>query len=76
MRNKILLIFSITAFIAGQVFGQNGTGTLKGTVKDNKGEPVPFANVAVKMNGNLVTGGTTDFDGLYTIKSLPPGKYS
>jgi hypothetical protein len=75
MRNKILLIFSITAFIAGQVFGQNGTGTLKGTVKDNKGEPVPFANVAVKMNGNLVTGGTTDFDGLYTIKSLPPGKY-
>ncbi|MBX7182848.1 MAG: carboxypeptidase regulatory-like domain-containing protein [Bacteroidia bacterium] len=75
MRNKILFILTLTVVLAGQVFGQNGTGTLKGTVKDNKGEPVPFANVAVKLNGNLVTGGTTDFDGIYTIKSLPPGKY-
>ncbi|CAN5409477.1 hypothetical protein BH09BAC1_BH09BAC1_07110 [soil metagenome] len=51
------------------------TGELSGKVTDEKGEGVPFANVAVKKNGVLITGGSTDFDGYYTIKPLDPGTY-
>lgn len=44
-----------------------------GTVVDDKGEPIPFANVAVMQAGQVVTGSTTDFDGRYKIKSIKPG---
>ena len=50
------------------------TGCLKGTVTDEKtGEELPFVNVIVKQNGKLVSGGTTDFDGVYIIKYLKEG---
>ncbi len=39
------------------------------------GEPLPFVNVVLFLNGNQVTGGTTDFDGEYTIKPINPGSY-
>ncbi len=32
-------------------------------------------NVVLFLNGNQVTGGTTDFDGEYTIKPINPGTY-
>ena len=52
------------------------TGCLKGTVTDEKtGEELPFVNVIVKQNGKLVSGGTTDFDGVYIIKPLREGTY-
>ena len=57
-------------------YSQVGQGSIKGKVIDTEtGDPLPFVNVAIEQNGNLVTGGTTDFDGKYMIKSLPPGKY-
>ena len=52
------------------------TGCLKGTVTDEKtGEELPFVNVIVKQNGKQVSGGTTDFDGVYIIKHLKEGTY-
>jgi len=36
---------------------------------------VPFASVVLFLNGNQVTGATTDFDGEYTIKPIAPGTY-
>ena len=52
------------------------TGCLKGTVTDEKtAETLPFVNVIVKQNGKLVSGGTTDFDGVYIIKHLKEGTY-
>ncbi len=51
-------------------------GTLRGTVKEAAtGEPIIMANVVVKQDGQMVGGATTDFDGMYTIKGLPVGKY-
>ena len=49
------------------------TGTIQGTIVDDKGLPVPFANVSIEQAGAIVTGGTTNFDGVYKIKSLKPG---
>lgn len=61
-------------FTATTVFAQSGS--LEGKITDkNTGEPVPFANVVAKRNGNQIAGVTSDFDGNYTVKPLDPGTY-
>ncbi|MDA3819758.1 MAG: carboxypeptidase-like regulatory domain-containing protein [Candidatus Delongbacteria bacterium] len=70
------LIIGLTALVISTgAFAQSGT--LKGKVLDGEtGEPIPFANVSIEENGNIVTGGMTDFDGQYQIKPIPAGKYT
>lgn len=52
-------------------------GTLKGVVTDQKtGEPLLACNVVLRQNGQIITGTTTDFDGIYTIKDVRAGTYS
>jgi len=54
-----------------------GSGTLKGTIRDAEtGEAIPMANVTVEINGNIITGAMTDFDGNYTIKPVPAGRFN
>jgi outer membrane receptor protein involved in Fe transport len=53
------------------------SGTLNGTITDAQtGEPVPFANVTLEQGGSIVTGGSTDFNGNYSIKPIPAGRYT
>ncbi|MCK5822877.1 MAG: carboxypeptidase-like regulatory domain-containing protein, partial [Bacteroidales bacterium] len=73
MIRKLLLIIFVSFFSIG-LFAQSGA--LKGKVIDKSTkEPIPFANVVVELNGNMVGGGTSDFDGNYTIKPIPAGKF-
>lgn len=76
LRNLYLLgivILVSTSSISAQV----GSGTLKGTLTDSEtGEPLPFVNVILKAGDQQVAGGTTDFDGNYTIKPIDPGSYN
>ncbi len=66
----ILLLFSAMSIALAQ------SGELQVKVLDAaNGEPIPFANVAVTIGGSL-TGAATDFDGVCTIKPVPPGSYS
>ncbi|MCB9189218.1 MAG: carboxypeptidase regulatory-like domain-containing protein [Flavobacteriales bacterium] len=65
-----LLMMLAVAFASAQ------GGSIKGKVLDPKGEPVPFANVALYQNGNLKTGVTTDFDGEYKINNVDAGTYT
>lgn len=52
-------------------------GTLSGKITDaTTGEPIPFANVSIEENGNVITGGMTDFDGNFSIKPIPAGKFT
>ena len=55
-----------------------GNAAITGRVFDgSSGDAVPFANVIVfDMNNKQVIGTTTDFDGLYTLKPIPPGRYT
>ena len=62
---SLLLIFIISAFSQKAV--------LKGTVKDEKGEPIFSANVIIDASIGLAT--ATDFDGNYKI-NLDAGKYT
>ncbi|MFH2096382.1 MAG: TonB-dependent receptor [Bacteroidota bacterium] len=74
MPRKIVLSLFAMLFVSG-LFAQSGT--LKGKVVDvDTGEPIPFANVSIMQEGSTVTGGMTDFDGNYTIKPIPAGKYT
>ncbi|MFH1319589.1 MAG: carboxypeptidase regulatory-like domain-containing protein [Bacteroidota bacterium] len=78
----IILLFSyfiITPFLLfvggmGSCFAQDGS--IKGRVADKaSGESIPFANIIAESGGKMFGGATTDFDGYYTIKPLPPRKY-
>lgn len=54
----------------------DGHSGLKGLVSDAEtGDPIPFANIKVYNNGEVVSGGTTDFDGRYSIKPIKSGYY-
>ena len=75
MLTKITLSFLLILFSVGYSIAQSGTGTMKGTIVDESGEPLPFVNITLFQNGNLKTGGTTDFDGNFRISNLEPGKY-
>lgn len=70
MKNLFILFFiSLTIFVNAQ------TQTLKGTVTDDTGEVVMFANVAIYQNGKLIVGTQTDIDGKYQLDSLAAGTY-
>ena len=71
------LLFGIAFVLTGHllVFSQTGQGTLKGKITDKATkDPVPFANIVVEVGGVQVGGSTSDFDGNFMIKPLPPGK--
>lgn len=54
----------------------DGQSALQGSISDNEtGEPIPFANVIIFKNGEMITGTTTDFNGRYTIKPIKSGYY-
>jgi hypothetical protein len=76
MQRKVYLLLALVLLTFGSAFSQASSGTLKGKVTDkDTGEPLPLANIVVFLNGNLITGGSTDFDGYYTIKPIDPGTY-
>ncbi|MEY3399253.1 MAG: hypothetical protein RL220_1847, partial [Bacteroidota bacterium] len=76
MQRKIYLLLAFVLFSAIGSFAQISSGTLKGKVTDkDNGEPLPFVAITVYLNGNLLTGTTTDIDGEYTIKPIEAGTY-
>lgn len=71
---KFISSFMLMLFAAA-LFAQTQSGELSGKVTDESGEPIIGGNVVVKKNGVYFANAQTDFDGFYTIKPLPPGKY-
>ena len=76
MQRKFYLLLSLIALSISSALAQGNGGTLKGKVIDKETKkPLPFVNVVLFLNGNLITGGQTDPDGQYTIKPIDPGTY-
>jgi len=70
-------LFLLAFFLFGSVlaFAQQ-SGEIQGKVTDkDTGEPIPFANVSLVVNGTM-QGAQSDFDGFYSIKPLPAGSYT
>jgi len=54
-----------------------GTSAITGRVfESGSGEALPFSNVGIYRGKELIGATTTDFNGMYTIKPVPPGNYS
>jgi hypothetical protein len=70
----LLFIFAVNALpLSAQT---TATGTLRGKVTDPSGAVIPGATVtAIAANGQKTTV-TTNHQGVYEIKNLPPGKYT
>lgn len=52
-------------------------GTISGKVIDSKTrETIPYATITLKENGNIVTGGITDDNGLFNIKNIALKTYT
>lgn len=70
-------LLSILILVAGcftQLSAQ-GTGSIQGTVLDDKNEPIFNAVVEVYLGGVVKAGTVTDFDGNYVVKPLLTGRY-
>ena len=64
MQRKFYLLLSLIALSVSSALAQGNGGTLKGKVIDKETKkPLPFVNVILFLNGNLITGGQTDPDG-------------
>lgn len=75
MLKKLLFTLGIV-LITSTVFSQS-QGTLQGKITEKDGRtPVPFANVIIEASGRSHGGATSDFDGKYTIRPIPPGRYT
>lgn len=74
---KILLGALGNLLLYSSTLAQVGLGTLMGIVRDDaNGDPIPFANVTVKQDGQVIAGSTTDLDGKYKVSALKPCELS
>src|SRR4051794_20369404 len=56
--------------------GQQGKGTISGTLSDGQGAVVPGAQVSIRNTGtNLVFNTVSNESGFYTAPGLPVGEY-
>lgn len=71
--NQFILIVC-SFFISISFYGQKGT--IAGTVLDKDSqEPIPYANVVIKSNNEITTGGITNEQGSFSINEISYGSY-
>src|SRR6266852_3192249 len=74
----LVFVFSLIC-LAGNAFGQVQitTGSIQGTVMDEKGGAVVDASVEARnLDTNLLKNTMTDSEGRFAFLSLPPGGYT
>ena len=77
MRLPLLLVLVSVGAFPLQVFAQQETATMTGTVRDLSGAMMPNATVTVtNIQTNISVKTETDEAGSYIIPSLRPGEYS
>lgn len=74
MLKRLLLLSGCFLLVQASLIAQ--PGTLQGKIFDGESkDAISFANIIIETDGKQVGGTTSDFDGNYTIKPIPPGKY-
>jgi len=64
-------------FLLGFSLSFSQSGTLKGRVIDGvNAESLPMVNISLLKDGAIIDGTSSDMDGYYTIKPIPPGTYT
>src|SRR6185436_16912286 len=73
----ITLVLSLVLCLAASAFGQETTGEIQGTVKDQSGAVVPNVTVTIKgVNIGFSRVVQTDDRGFYSARQVPPGTYT
>jgi hypothetical protein len=75
MKTLKLITLIIVIMITKSITAQE-TGTLKGTVTDEKKQNMPFVPVALMEDSTIVGSTTTDNNGDFTFRLLTPGLYN
>jgi hypothetical protein len=71
------LALSLVLCLAASAFGQETTGEIRGTVKDQTGAVVPNVSVNIKgVNIGFSRTAQTDSNGEYHARQMPPGNYT
>jgi Ca-activated chloride channel family protein len=73
MKKILIQVVVLLVFLSSGLYAQSGG--IKGTILDEKGQPLISATIQIS-SGGIVRGGTvTDFDGNYLVKPLAAGSY-
>ncbi len=74
MRN-LLTVCAVFAYLFSM--SQTPTVVISGIVRNsNGGQTIPYASVALKSDGEFVTGTVTDDDGRFSLTGIKPGSYT
>ncbi len=77
MLKRLLSLFVLALVVSVGALAQAGQGEIKGKIIDKEtGETLPFVNIVLERNDVQIAGGQTNFDGVYSIKPIPPGTYT
>lgn len=71
MTRSILLIMMFLTF----GLSLSAQTILRGTVKDDTGKPLDFANITLEKDGVYIGGASTELDGTYSVP-IDPGTYT
>ena len=72
----VLWQVSLCLLLAGTIWGQQSTGSLRGTVVDESGAVIPGANVEVLHGQRVVRRAEADGLGNFSVTDLDAGEYS
>src|SRR6185436_3234243 len=77
MMRKNLFIFMLLLLPAG-LHAQSKEGTITGTIKDDAGKPVVYANAVLVQShdSTLVKGAITDENGKFVFEDIAAGSYN
>src|SRR5580700_6112290 len=70
-----LVMLLVSLFVVGSVTAQTNTGIIRGQVTDPSGAAVVGATVLLTTPSGGSMDTTTNKEGIYEFKELPPGKY-
>ena len=73
MRTRAAWSVAVVLLLATSVFTQVGRGTIRGTIVDTSGSPLP--GVTVTLAGAETRRTASDARGTYEFRNLPPGPY-
>ena len=76
IRRGVAAAIAVLCIASGNLFAQNSTGTVRGTISGGGGAPIGSAQVVARNTNSGVSRGTqSSDDGFYTLAGLVPGTY-
>jgi hypothetical protein len=67
----VVVILGITNYTFAQ-----STGSIKGTITDEKNEPLPFVAIGLLEDSTIIKSAQTDINGDFTFRQITPGTYT